>query len=204
MEGRGWSRIDPTLAVAPDRAILGTDGLASVGGFSARLIDNMPAGFDQFLRSILSYWEFANIQWEFEVMGYSSDEQRDLLSRLGLRTGARMTVLVMLFCGIAGLAVSIGGFHFWRSRMRSRRRDPIKQSYAAFCQSLAAVGLPRHPSLGPVDFARVVGAERPDLHPAAAEIVDLYVRLRYGGDKRAQTARMFIDRVRRFKPRKLD
>jgi hypothetical protein len=65
---------------------------------------------------------------------------------------------------------------------------------------LAAVDLPRHPSQGPLDYAREVESRRRDLQGPVGQITGLYIRLRYGGETGDRALRAFIDQVREFKP----
>ena len=174
---RGWVRIDPTAAVAPERIESGIDlALGPVGAFSAF------AAADQFgiLRQMRFTWDAMNNQWNQWVIGYNSDRQRSFLNQLGLdNTDWRsMGIWLLIACFTVGGVVSL----FLLARMRARRPDPEVAAYRVFIAQLHKVGMDRAPHEGPLDFLARIARERPALAPAAQRITQLYVDIRYAQD----------------------
>jgi transglutaminase-like putative cysteine protease len=200
LDGQGWVRFDPTLTVAPERMTLGSQGGLSIEGLATGLLQRLPPGLAGTWQAALHFWELVNSQWDFQVMGYSSDEQQGLLSRIGFDAGTLTTPVAMglITCVFGGLLLAAVG---WRRKTRGKSgRDAVQVRYAVFCSRLADIGLERRPSQGPVDYAHAVAASRQDLKQSVEAVTDLYVRLRYGGDPALETRRAFFEQVRRFKP----
>jgi transglutaminase-like putative cysteine protease len=85
LEGRGWLRIDPTAAVAPNRI---EAGLASAVPVGEPLPFIVRADLS-WLRQMRFRWEAVTNTWNQWVLGYDPQRQREVLSRLGCtnRTG---------------------------------------------------------------------------------------------------------------------
>lgn len=182
LKDRGWVRVDPTAAVAPERIEQGIRAALSAE-------DDLP----EFLRRIDGLGALAKlrIQWEYWrdlgayfwngwVLGFGPERQRELLKHLGLGdldwrgAIALMTGLLVLVGAVFTLAF------LWRNRRP--QRDPLARMYARFSRRMARVGLPPLPHEGPRDFARRVARERPDLHEPVLRFTQTYEALRYGPD----------------------
>ena len=176
---RGWARVDPTSAVAPERVE------SSLGeALSDEFLADSPLAFERYrdvplIALIRMRWDFVTYQWAKLVLQYDTERQVALLDRvLGGVDPARLVGGMLLVGGAAmlGVALSLFGARPWR------RRDPAVRAYLKMCESLARDGLPRQPGEGPLDFCRRVERERPDLAPMARNITDDFVALRYAGD----------------------
>jgi hypothetical protein len=84
-------------------------------------------------------------------------------------------------------------------RKIKRTEDLIAGSWLLFCQKMARIGLPRSPDQGPDHYARTIRELRPDLATPAAEIIGLYIALRYQKEP-SPKAQVFQEAVRRFSP----
>ncbi|MCL7487148.1 MAG: DUF3488 and DUF4129 domain-containing transglutaminase family protein [Desulfobulbaceae bacterium] len=201
VDGKGWIRVDPTAAVAPDR--LSGDIIGSVP--DSELIGLMAyfrgTPLEPFVEPIAGYLDFINSRWNKWVMGYSAFEQVDLFSRFGidLESGAgplkALMISLMILASMA-LAASI-----ILLRRQKPSQDQPALSWIEFCQKLGRVGLERNPGQGPIDYQRFVLRQRPEMGRQMHEIVDLYVQLRYGrsaGDKEVLSLQRM---VKKFQPK---
>ncbi|HKK99576.1 MAG TPA: DUF3488 and transglutaminase-like domain-containing protein [Desulfotignum sp.] len=188
---RGWIRIDPTLAVAPNRLEQNPDGSFSYAG---RARDTISV-----FKKMGFMLEAANLAWETWFIGYSFSEQKAWLHRLGFGTswGAWPVFLVLLACSVMVVAVF---FWIFLHRSGSRKKDPVAAGYALFCKRLARIGLARTPDQGPMDFLLTIQAKRPDLEPEAAAITDMYIRIRFHRTCPGNLTKRFIARVKQFTP----
>jgi len=176
LSDKGWVRIDPTSAVAPERVEQGID--------RALPTEFNPLGFEgwshnsalaQIWEPIRNAWDAFNNGWNQWVLDYDPARQRQLLSRLGLE-GIHwhgMTILMVLI--IAVLLLSYAAWMFLHRGVV----DPAQRIYLRFCKRLARHGLPRHPSEGPLNYAARMGVARPDLAVDIQTIIELYVQIRY-------------------------
>jgi transglutaminase-like putative cysteine protease len=173
---RGWVRVDPTSAVAPERIERGSATLAQRGA-AAGLAEGL-AGVDAFRRWRLSLDAIAH-GWNQWVLSYDRGRQQALLARVGLdATDPRE-----LAGALAGaLALALGAVALATLRPRAPR-DPVERAYATFCDRLAAIGAPRSPDETASRYLhRVDRLLDPPEAALARDIVAAYNRLRYDVD----------------------
>ena len=173
LEGRGWTRVDPTGAVAPDRIELSLgDALPageSVPGSELRSLRG--------LRELLMSWDALNSAWTDWVLGYGPERQLALLARLGMPGSDWRTLVIGLVVLVAGIMLALT---LWLAmRSRTPPAPAALRLYREFCRRLERAGLARAPHEGPRDFAQRVAAERPPLARGVAQITRLYTALRY-------------------------
>ena len=172
LEGRGWLRIDPTAAVAPNRI---EAGLASAVPVGEPLPFIVRADLS-WLRQMRFRWEAVTNTWNQWVLGYDPQRQREVLSRLGLREPdwKAMTAVMAVLCGLLLLGLTAWALH------KRARHDPTLGAWNRLSRKLARVGLARKDWEGPEDYARRVALARPELGHGLAAITALYIDLRYG------------------------
>lgn len=200
LEESGWTRIDPTAAVAPERIERPFEF-----ELSEAEMDGLPVDFTPEQRDLLQrLWrrlglgvDAVNAGWHRWILGYSRDQQQRLMQWLGMgATSDRMLALAM----VLGTGLLLPLLFLLIRRRDLPRIDPVQRDYLRFCQRLARQGLPRLSHEGPVDFSRRVIARRPDLRPALEPIIRAYVALRYGEQGNdAEQRRRFHHMVRRFR-----
>jgi transglutaminase-like putative cysteine protease len=210
LSGKGWTRVDPTAAVAPERIELGIDAIRRLearglrpgsltGDALANLVQLGP--MEKLWRQSRMAWDAVNLAWFRWTTGYDIDKQLSLLKRLGVRAPDWMGLILGLFAGVAIfiLAMVIG------LRRSEQDHDPLLATYHKFEKKLAQRGLVKRPSEGPVDFAHRVVARQPGLRQPVDEITELYVQLRYNQTKQADAGQLgsIREKVRRFRPEKL-
>jgi transglutaminase-like putative cysteine protease len=181
LEGRGWTRVDPTAVVEPgrlDRGIM--DLLPDAGSQSARLLRSSP-----WLARMLQRWDATNTWWNDHVLKFDYHSQLNLLSRLGFSPDLRTlgwAFVATLLVWLAWIAWQVG-----RSTPGARP-DRLARAYARLCKKLAGVGLPRPAHQGPIAYADVVTERRPDLAQSVRALLTLYAELRYGAPATASRA----------------
>ncbi len=173
VEGRGWQRVDPTAAVAPDRVQLGRR-LAPPPGLMAGAINRIdPALMDQLRRQ----WESLNNRWNDWVLNYGRGQQLDLLKGLGFEVPSWQD-LASLLMGALCAAALLGAAWAWWDR---RRQDPWQRLQQRVQKRLARLGvvvLPHHPPRERAARVRAALGARGEAAAAELERLDL---LRYGG-----------------------
>lgn len=129
---RGWQRVDPTAAIAPER-VQGRP-LRAAPGAIAGAID----GFDPtLLRRWRAAWESLNNRWQQQVLNFSGGDQVSLLRQLGFEdpdvgTLVQMAGLLMGVAGLAGVGVAA-----WQRRPH----DPWSRQRARVRRELDRLGL---------------------------------------------------------------
>jgi transglutaminase-like putative cysteine protease len=171
---RGWTRIDPTAVVAPERLRNGiVDLMPEMLSARARLLHASP-----WLARLLQRWDAANSWWTERVVKFDFGAQLDLLSRLGVSApDARYLGWAFMLALCAWLAFI--AWHVGRAT-RAPRPDALARAYQRLCGKLARVAPPRVPWQGPLSLAQTVSAQRPDLAAPVTALLEHYAQLRYG------------------------
>lgn len=172
LAGKGWVQIDPTLAIAPERAEQGLEAAVKTEGtflanqrFSTRNV--------AWLNKVQQQFDTVQYGWQRWVLGYDSDMQRDFFARLlGQFSLVRLVLLVGgLFALIALFwALSLG-------LARRREREALEhQLYRRFCAILAKRGVTRAQGQVPSVFAQQAAAAL----PKQAEVIQTFTRVYEG------------------------
>ena len=174
--GRGWVRVDPTAAVAPERVQRGLAGaippqdpfgIAGLGSLIEGVSEN------SLLTQLRNQWSALNNDWNQWILNYTPQRQHALLSSMHAALSdwrviaVIVLLLTLLFIGRA-----------WRSQ---RQGDPIDALYSAMCLQLARQGLPRAADEGPSAYAqRLQGSGMaPAKQAAVARFLALYSAYKY-------------------------
>lgn len=195
LEGRGWTRVDPTGAVAPERIELSLGEALpegeSVPGLGLRTVPG--------LRVLSQSWDALNSAWTDWVLGYGPERQLALLARLGLHGADWRALVIGLTIFVAAIMLALT---LWLAlRLRAPPPPEALRLYREFCRRLAQAGIARAPHEGPRDFALRVAAARPALAAEVVRVTRLYTALRY--EPAAADEVMLADlrrEVRAFRP----
>ncbi|HLX22758.1 MAG TPA: DUF3488 and transglutaminase-like domain-containing protein [Usitatibacter sp.] len=191
----GWVRIDPTGAVSPLRVESGVNAALGPIGMIPTLVAADPLGV---LPRIRDSWRALNSQWDQWVVGYNSEKQRQFFMQFGASSVDWQTLGVWLIGATFGIGSIISAFLFVRDL--PPRREASVAAWDRYCRKLAATGVTRAPSEGPLDFLERVRRERPHLAESAAEITRRYIEARYGDGANRGELRDLARRVREFRP----
>lgn len=207
LANRGWTRVDPTAAVAPERIQYGSAALQRLiarGGVPGRSEGAELAGLLELdtlarvLRNARWLWDATNTGWHRWVTDYSGAEQRRFLAGLGLGHWSPTALASIL----AALVLTPLALYAWLMRP-ARAQEPALVAYTHFTRKLARIGLARAPHEGPRDYAARCAATRPDLQTEIGAIGALYIDARYGAGVSDTDIAALRRRVRAFRPRRL-
>jgi len=182
---RGWVRVDPTGAIAPERIELGLDavrrleqqGLALGSLSNEAMLRALELGwFEHVARQARWYWDYTNLAWYRWVVDYGKERQERFLASLGLEDISWGRLTGLLTAGVL-LITLLYALWLWRP---GKSTDPAQAAYLRFCRKLAHAGLTRAPYEGSRAFAERVTRQRTDLATSISEITRLYEDLRYG------------------------
>lgn len=199
----GWTRVDPTAAIAPSRVEYGIDAvrrlslqglpLAGLGSDALRRAIQLPWLESAWFRTRL-LWDYANLSWYLWVTDYNLERQAKLLGRLGL-TNSTVALIVMVVLQLVLLYLVFR----WRAH---QPRDVVQRIYDDYCHKLARVGITRANAEGPFALRERIHRQRPDLTGAVDRITEMYVTLRYGKATTVPPLADFATAVRAFRPRR--
>ena len=183
--GSGWTRVDPTAAIAPERIRYGTEMLRwidaegwIIGDVSVAALRGLleRGHWERSVRWLQHRWDTVNYGWNEWVMAYGPARQYQLLRTLGLdRPSLGRMALLLVGVSIVLLLLVQGLLSFQRTT-----RDPVSSAYLRFLRRLARHGVSKVASEGPVDFAKRAVQQLPALTEPITEISRVYVAARYG------------------------
>ena len=120
------------------------------------------------------------------------------MAKLGIQSGTRKGLATAIILATAAICLIALCYFLGISEKTAARPDAVQLSYLNFCAKLAGIGLHRKPFQGPQDYAAMVLALRQDLKPKVLEIIDLYIKLRYGRGGRKDELKRLKRLVKRF------
>ncbi len=197
---QGWQRVDPTLAVAPERLDAGAEGDLADGEQTRNLFHRYLGRWKFWTKRLGLGWDALSTRWEAWFSRYSRHEQRQLLEKLGLYWHSWKEGLLISLLTLGILAGIIGLYGVWQFFSGRPSSDPVGKNYEKFCRKLAKAGIFRPPAMGPRDYAAFAARRRPELSAEIRAITDLYIRLRYREEADQALKKMFRRRVRAFAP----
>lgn len=173
LDERGWVRVDPTAAVAPERIERGIDAaMAEDEPVPGRLIRN-----NALLSQVRLAWDAANTFWNSQVIEFSESQQRWLANQVGIGEVSWRWLGLALVATFIVFFAALSGYLAWR--FRPRRGDPVQQVYEQLCRKLAKVNLPKHHHEGPNDYLNRVASLKPNIAKQLSEARAIYTHLRY-------------------------
>lgn len=192
LAGRGWYRIDPTAAVAPERIESGRsaamfDGIAASWGFTAP---------SEILYQLTLTWDVLNAKWNDLILGYGPENQNKFMQWLGMEEPDWRQMMLTLVAIVTILIVIISVL------LMLRYRPPPKDAAAILYQKFTKKsGVPPSRGETPQAYAVRLAREQAGMAGAAASITAQYLDARYGPPDLVAIERLQVS-VYDFKPRR--
>lgn len=168
---RGWTRIDPTAAVAPERIN---------AGIAAAMFSDIGASWGLIAPSLLLHqlsltWDALNAKWNEWILGYGPDEQDRFMQWLGMDDPDWQQMMLTLLAIIAVIIAAISLLLMWRNL--PPKKDEAAILYAKFASILGV-----KPGKGetPLAYAERVRQQHDNLGQITAAITLQYLETRYG------------------------
>jgi len=186
LQGRGWVRVDPTAAVAPERIYdtledrLGLEGADVGGGVDARWIGNVG--------------DWLRRGWNDLVLSFDAERQQRLLRPFGIER-LDSSQLVSLFVIVAIFAL---GWMAWLLARGERERDPLLRAWHRLGRRYARLGLAREPYEPATAWAGRVQLELVD--PALVVLSQRFAEARYAAAVADRVYRQLITDLRQHRP----
>jgi transglutaminase-like putative cysteine protease len=174
LQGRGWTRIDPTAVVEPERLRRGIlDLLPNAVSAPERLLHASP-----WLTQLFQRWDAANTWWNDHVLKFDFNAQLDILGHLGFDSPDLRTLSWAFAAGLVGWL----GWIAWQIGRSTPppRPDRLARAYSRLCGKMERAGVAREPYQGPLAYAATIRERRPDLENDVRALFEQYATLRYG------------------------
>ncbi|NBB93093.1 MAG: DUF3488 domain-containing protein [Gammaproteobacteria bacterium] len=190
LEGSGWTRVDPTAAVSPQRIQRGASSIA----------EGRESLFDMaWLRDLRNRYDRLQYLWNAWILGFDAERQQRMMRFLGLPDISR-TGMALIMAASLGVIVLVVAWAWLRDPRGSR--DPVRRAWLRLLRRVGRRGLAKRPSETPLAWARRVA-------PALAggdrlvEITGLYNDIRYGDRREESLRRRFTQAAGAFRPEPL-
>jgi transglutaminase-like putative cysteine protease/uncharacterized protein (DUF58 family) len=175
LEGKGWTRIDPTAALAPGRAEF--DLRSYLMGGEEALEEQRNSWLWRWTEQTRLLWDQVNYQWYNFVVSFDDELQFGWMSQLGLTSLKGHGYQFIASLGLVGLLLV--ALTLWLRRA-PKHSDPWRRAWGKLCQRLENRGIPaQRGSEGALAYAERVGDSLPEILPLAQQ----YAKGRYGSDK---------------------
>lgn len=173
LQGQGWTRVDPTAVVAPERLQRGVfEMLANSSRISGYLRNNA------WLDHLVLVWDGAQQWWQEHVVEFDLRSQFDLLRKLGIDSPQWQQLgwafALGLVAWIVWVALSL------RRSLGRGKHDRIARAWLRATRKLGRAVAPRAAHEGPLDYARRITVTRPELATVVGSLATQYARLRFG------------------------
>jgi len=168
VEGRGWTRYDPTAAIAPERIDLSGRDFAS----------QATGGNYVWLRGVRERFDAAQAWWNETIVRFDRFSQRAFFAKLGVDADDWHDVAAWMGGGVLFFGLLTAGVLYLQ-----RRRVPVdvpKQLYRSFLKSLAKRGISSSAQEGASDLGKRAALALPDLAQPILAVVHAYQEARYG------------------------
>jgi transglutaminase-like putative cysteine protease len=184
---RGWVRVDPTAAVAPDRIY---DTLADRAPGAVGLLGGLA------LTPAYNVGDWLRHGWNDFVLGFDAERQRHLLASLGM-VDADAGRLLAFFVAVASLAIL---WMAWLTARAERERDPVLRAWRRLAARYARLGLARAPHEPAGAWMARVTAARPADAPALQELIGRFTNWRYAAPVDPHADPTLARALRRHRP----
>lgn len=175
LENRGWVRVDPTAAIAPERIErdINVDRQTAYGIAAANNYLPLPAY--NWLRQARQLWSSVDYNWQHWVINYDNKSQADFLSSFGIND--LKTMIYWMIAVIGSITAVLCWFLLYQ---KPKTADKVLLIYNRFCKKLAKHGLFRGAGEGVKDFAERVKIKLPEQATDIDQITAVFIKLRYG------------------------
>jgi transglutaminase-like putative cysteine protease len=193
VDNQYWQRVDPTMAVAPQRIERGIVN----AGLEAQLLPRMLMLDSVLFNRARFAWDSFQNGWNQWVVGFNEKRQIELFRLLGIEKVEKSSLMLWLVVAmsVAGLLVA-----WWVIRFRDyERKDRVRMYYHRFRRRLASKGIDIAEQDTPQELLTKVRHSLPASAPQAAAIVEQYQALMYGQARNRETEKTFVQSVRRFR-----
>lgn len=192
LEDRGWVRMDPTSAVAPERVLDTLDDRLPGGGF---LGDMFGGG-----GGVLDLADLLRSGWNDMVLGFDAERQARLLRPLGVGRldGMRLGMLFAM-AALLGLLWMV-----WLSRRGERQPDPVLRAWHTLDRRYRKLGLGRDPDEPALAWAERVSLARPGKADVLRQLSRRFSDWRYASDQpgaaRSRESKELVRALRAHRP----
>lgn len=173
--GRGWVRIDPTAAIAPERIEQGMDALTEDAAlFGDDAVAQLQYQQFKLVKEMRELADYASYLWQRDIVGFDQNRQQDQLLRwFGLKS--MWTQILWMIAGLVLILAAVVLRLWWKRRPVWH---PLDQPLMQLSHRLRSQGLDKQLEEGMLDWLQRV-AKVAAYREQALKIAQLYAQARY-------------------------
>lgn len=196
---KGWTRFDPTVAIAPERIEQGVniDLQIATGMINFNGLYSGTSKALLWLKSARQAWSSIDYKWQRWVINYTTENQTKFLSSLGINNIKSM--LYYLAASIIFMTFFLACFIL---KPRKPKADKELMLYQQFCKKLARAGFYKKVGETATNFSGRIQKQRPDITDRVKKITAIFLKIRYQQDSAEQDIFLLKREVVKFKPDK--
>jgi transglutaminase-like putative cysteine protease len=173
---KGWIKLDPTGAIAPERIEHGMSDMAqtqAVWGDSA--LSAMKYGNYRLLGQLRNMADYLNYRWQRDVLGYDAGNQEEFLLKLlgDTQVWKRLAVMFGALVAIAGLLAA------WTILKDRKKVHPADKIIVKLSKQLSARGLSRRQGEGVIAYLQRLQQQQPQWDKSLLSLQESYSAVRY-------------------------
>ncbi len=196
LKDKGWTRIDPTSAIAPERieqdVNIDLQIASGIVNFSP-ILANTGKVFS-LLKQARQLWGSVDYSWQRWVINYSRKNQSNLLSSLGINNIKSMIYWMVSIISIFSMLLAwiiLSG--------KPTQIDKELKLYFLFCKKMSKLGFYKQTGETAQQFAQRMQKQRPEMSESIGSITKLFTNIRYGKKSSEQDLIMLKKQVTHFK-----
>ena len=176
LPAKGWQRVDPTAAIAPERVERGMNRMMRENQqlFGAGALSQLKYNQMKWLGQVRVWSDYASYVWQRDVVGFDQTSQEGFLKRLlGIDSVYKQ---IMWMVGLIGSVIAlIVGWLCWKRR---RIWHPLDAALQRLSAQLGKQQLNRLEQEGMIDWLNRL-AVYPEYQQPARQLISIYQRARY-------------------------
>jgi len=186
---KGWVRVDPTAAIAPNRIEHSIDPSLQRINRDINFLLTPRAGLQKWAQQLKWAINSFDYYWQNAVLAYGPEKQLDFLSKFGILDWGDMVTWLAVLSGLT-LLTSISVVLI----LQKETHDPVQKAYLTLCKKLAKKIGTRLPHETSTDYFNRAIKHYPQKAELLTALQILYLKTRYG--KGAE--QVFIRNVRQL------
>lgn len=193
LDNKGWTRVDPTAAIAPERIELGVNVDEQIANQAVNFSPNSEHS-GQWFKQAQQLWQSVDYSWQRWVINYDKANQADFLSAFGITD---IKTMLQWLIGTVGGVTAIVAWLLLRQRQCKVAQEVLL--YNKFCHKFNRLELKRAANEGAADFAKRACLHLPHYAEQINAITNLYLTLRYGKNPPPQLLKQLQKSVKDFR-----
>ncbi len=190
LDNSGWTRIDPTAAIAPNRIEHSIDVSQNRQNGDVNFLLTPPEGLGKWVQQLNWILHSVDYHWQNAVLAYGPEKQLDFLSTFGIIDWGDMVIWLSIFSGVI-LFITLSVLFL----LHATPKDTVQTAYLKLCKQLAKKAGARNHHETSSDYFKRINTTHLHSTTELNHLKRLYLTARYGKGQ-SQT---FINAVRRFK-----